>query len=117
MIRTFGALAAFALLAACAPSAPAPTPLTPSQSIEASCTARGGKIQNVGRIQMPTCVVPFADAGKACTDKAQCQGDCILSGNLEVQGPVTGQCQQSNRQFGCFAKVVNGQATRAICID
>jgi len=117
MIRTISALVAFAALTACAPSTPAPTPLTASQNLEASCTARGGKIQHVGRIQMPTCVVPFADAGKACTDKAQCQGDCILEGNMEDKGSVTGQCQQSNVQFGCFARVVNGQATRAMCVD
>jgi hypothetical protein len=117
MTRTIATLAAFALLTACAPSAPAPKPMTSTQAMEASCTARGGKIQNVGRIQMPTCVVPFADAGKSCTDKAQCQGDCILAGNFEDKGSVTGQCQQSSVQFGCFAKVVNGQATRAICID
>jgi hypothetical protein len=117
MIRTISALAAFTLLTACAPSAPAPTPLTASQGIEAACAARGGKIQNVGRIQMPTCVIPFADAGKSCTDKAQCQGDCILEGNFEDKGSVTGQCQKSNVQFGCFAKVVNGQATRAMCVD
>jgi hypothetical protein len=117
MIRTLGALAALALLTACAPSAPAPTPMTSTQAMTASCTARGGRIENVGRIQMPTCVVPFADAGKTCTDKAQCQGDCILEGNMESAGPVTGQCQKSNVQFGCFARVVNGQATRAMCID
>lgn len=117
MIRTLRALAAFALLTACAPSAPASAPPTAAQSLEASCAARGGAIQHVGRIQMPTCVVPYADAGKSCTDKAQCKGDCILEGNLESKGLVTGQCQKSNVQFGCFAHVVNGQATRAICVD
>ena len=117
MIRTLAALAAFAFLTACAPSAPTPAPMTSTQSMEASCSARGGKIENVGRIQMPTCVVPFADAGKTCTDKAQCQGDCILEGNLDREGPVSGQCQKSNVQFGCFARVVNGQATRAMCVD
>ena len=117
MIRTISALTAFVLLAACAPSTPAPKPMTATQSLEASCTARGGKIQNVGRIQMPTCVVPFADAGKACTDKAQCEGACILAGNLEAKTDVVGACQKTNVQFGCFAKVVNGKAENAICID
>ncbi|WP_029915447.1 hypothetical protein [Caulobacter sp. UNC358MFTsu5.1] len=108
------------LLAACAPAAQAPTPAAPSPTVEgaeASCAARGGSMQPVGRLQRPTCVVPYADAGKTCSDKADCQGACIAEGNLEAQGATTGQCQKTNVQFGCFAKIVNGKATAAICID
>jgi hypothetical protein len=102
------------LLASCAPTAvPAPAP----QVSEASCAARGGVIIKAGRLQAPTCAVPYADAGKACTDKAQCEGACILEGNLEAQGAVSGQCQKTNVQFGCFARVVDGKTTGAICID
>ena len=103
------------LLAACAPATQAPAPT--AQSADASCAARGGSMQPVGRLQRPTCVVPFADAGKTCSDKADCQGACIAEGNLEAQGAVTGQCQKTNRQFGCYAKVVNGKSTGAICVD
>ncbi|HJV40984.1 hypothetical protein [Caulobacter sp.] len=105
------------LLAACAPTA-APTPAPPSAQTQASaCSAQGGSIQPVGRAQIPTCVVPYADGGKACADKSDCQGQCVLEGNLEPQGPVTGACQKTNRQFGCYARVVNGKATAAICVD
>lgn len=107
---------ALSLLAACAPAAQAPAPTT-AQSADASCAARGGSMQPVGRLQRPTCVVPYADAGKTCSDKADCQGACIAEGNLEAQGATTGQCQKTNVQFGCFAKIVNGKATAAICID
>lgn len=115
MIRTLGALAAIALLTACAPSTPAPAPT--AQSAEASCAARGGSMQPVGRLQRSTCVVPYADAGKSCTDKAQCQGACIADGNAESQNAVAGQCQKTNVQFGCFAKIVNGKSTGTLCID
>lgn len=101
------------LLTACAPTAPAPA----LEATEASCTARGGVIQRGGKLQLPTCVTPYADAGKACTDKAQCQGSCILEGNLEPQTSVTGQCQKTSVQFGCYARVENGQTTGAICVD
>ena len=106
---------ALSLLAACAPAAQAPAPA--AQSADASCAARGGSMQPVGRLQRPTCVVPYADAGKTCSDKADCQGACIAEGNAESQGAITGQCQKTNVQFGCFAKIVNGKATAAICID
>jgi len=106
---------ALSLLAACAPAAQAPAPA--AQSADASCAARGGSMQPVGRLQRPTCVVPYADAGKTCSDKADCQGACIAEGNLEAQGATTGQCQKTNVQFGCYAKIVNGKATGAICVD
>ena len=111
---------ALSLLAACAPTAQAPAPSLPTgtaQSADASCAARGGSMQPVGRLQRPTCVVPYADAGKTCSDKADCQGACIAEGNLEAQGATTGQCQKTNVQFGCYAKIVGGKATGAICVD
>lgn len=113
-ILALTALAAL-LLAGCAPTA---EPAAPTAEILASaCAAKGGAIQPVGKAQIPTCVVPYADAGKACTDKSQCEGACILEGNLEPQESVTGACQKTNRQFGCYARVVNGKATAAICVD
>ena len=118
-MRKFSILAAasltLSLLAACAPAAPGPTQT--AQSEEATCATRGGSMQPVGRMQRPTCVVPYADAGKTCSDKADCQGACIAEGNLEAQGATTGQCQKTTVQFGCFAKIENGKATGAICID
>jgi putative hemolysin len=115
MIRTLAALSAIALLSACAPSTPAPAPI--AQSAEASCAARGGSMQPVGRLQRSTCVVPYADAGKSCTDKAQCEGACIAEGNGEPQNAVAGQCQKTNVQFGCFARIVNGKSTGTLCVD
>nr|WP_295107539.1 hypothetical protein [uncultured Caulobacter sp.] len=103
------------LLAACAPTA---QPAAPSaDNLVARCSAKGGSVQPVGKAQIPTCVIPYADAGKVCTDKAQCEGACILEGNIETTGEVAGQCQKTNRQFGCYAKVVNGKSTGAICVD
>lgn len=118
-MRKFSILAAaslaVSLMAACAPTAQAPAPA--AQSADASCAQRGGSMQPVGRMQRPTCVVPYADAGKTCSDKADCQGACIAEGNLEAQGATTGQCQKTNVQFGCYAKIVGGKATGAICVD
>ena len=106
---------ALSLLAACAPSAPGPQPT--AQSADASCATRGGSMQPVGRMQRSTCVVPFSDAGKTCSDKADCQGACIADGNAESQSATTGQCQKTNVQFGCYAKIVGGKSTGTICVD
>ena len=103
------------LLGACAPNA---QPATPSaENLASACSAKGGSIQPVGKAQIPTCVIPYADAGKVCTDKSECEGACILEGNIETTGAVAGTCQKTNRQFGCYAKVVNGKSTGAICVD
>ncbi len=106
-------------LSACAPTKPAPSASTPpsAEAQASACAAKGGTMTPVGKAQIPTCVIPYADAGKTCTDKSQCQGQCVLEGNLESTGPVAGTCQKTNRQFGCYARVVNGKATAAICVD
>lgn len=103
------------LLAGCAPTAQPAAPT--AETLASACSAKGGTIQPVGKAQIPTCVTPYADAGKACTDKSQCQGQCVLEDNLETQGEVTGACQKTDRQFGCYARVINGKATGAICVD
>ncbi len=103
------------LISGCAPTAQPTAPT--AETLASACAAKGGTVKPVGKAQIPTCVTPYADAGKACTDKSQCQGGCILEGNLEPQGAVTGQCQKTDRQFGCYAKVENGKATAAICVD
>ena len=103
------------LLAGCAPTAQPAAPT--AETLASACSAKGGTIQPVGKAQIPTCVTPYADAGKACTDKSQCQGQCVLADNLETQGEVTGACQKTDRQFGCYARVINGKATGAICVD
>lgn len=112
------ALTAVAALMLSACAAPSAQPAAPSANdLVAQCSAKGGSVQPVGRAQIPTCVIPYADAGKACTDKSQCEGACIAEGNLESQGAVSGQCQKTNRQFGCYAKIENGKATATICVD
>lgn len=105
------------LLAGCAAPSPQQAAAPSAETLASACSAKGGSIQPVGKAQIPTCVVPYADAGKACTDKSQCQGACIAEGNLESQGAASGTCQKTNRQFGCFARIENGKATATLCVD
>lgn len=119
------------VLGACTPQ-PAPSEGTPapeeaagqsfsrdmSAGDKASCTAGGGTVQRRGRAGVEQCVRPFADAGKQCTDSAQCQGKCVGdAGAASTGGAVTGQCQTDNRLYGCYAEIKGGKAVNAICVD
>lgn len=91
-----------------------------TQEAEAACTARGGKLRRVGRLQSVQCVVSYPDAGQRCTDGDDCQGDCRVDGNgaIPAEGAaVVGQCQQTNMSFGCFTRVEDGKADATLCID
>jgi hypothetical protein len=84
----------------------------------AQCRENGGEIRNVGILQLPSCVVPYADAGKTCSDSAECEGACLLLEQFVSDGTqATGQCQQTNSLFGCFATIEQGVANATICVD
>lgn len=108
-------------VAACAPS-PAPPADTPAviRSLSPSeCEARGGAMTPVGRMQTVQCVIRYADAGKACTDGAQCQGDCRTEPTVTAREgqSVRGVCQATSNRFGCFTTIRDGKAEATLCID
>lgn len=115
-------------LAACSP-APAPEPAVPTAEApeppptmtvtSSACTARGGEMRQVGRMQIWQCVVRYVDAGKRCTDGAQCEGDCEIAGNSGVApgARATGVCQADSDRFGCRTTIKDGKAEATLCID
>ncbi|WP_333592567.1 hypothetical protein [Brevundimonas sp.] len=114
--------AALALIAAsCAPAPiPGDTPARPVQSLSSSeCAARGGTMTPVGRMQTMQCVVTYGDAGKACTDGGQCQGDCRAQpdATLREGQSARGVCQATSNRFGCFTTIKGGKAEATLCID
>lgn len=116
--RPSAGLALFALLAlgACAPSA-VEAPAVSSEA--AACAARGGVMRPVGRAQSVRCIVRYADAGRACTDAAQCQGECLASsdGEPDQAGVVHGVCSADSNRFGCRTVIRDGKARPTICVD
>lgn len=108
------------VLAGCAPTeapaGPQSYPMEMSAADRSACTAKGGRVERRGRLGAELCVTPFADAGKACTDKSDCQGKCIATGNSPTP-PTAGQCQADDRLFGCFAEIDGGKAVNALCVD
>ncbi|WP_292035705.1 MULTISPECIES: hypothetical protein [unclassified Brevundimonas] len=114
-------------LAACSPT-PAPEPViahtdaepAPTMSVSSSaCTAQGGEMRQVGRMQSWQCVVKYADAGKRCTDASQCEGQCEIAGNSGVTpgAAAVGVCQADSNRFGCRTTVKAGNAEATLCID
>jgi hypothetical protein len=66
------------------------------------------------------CVIPYADAGKPCTDSGQCLGACLAeyqSGVFSVASGATGQCQADNAVFGCLGEVQHGRIDGFLCVD
>lgn len=134
---TFRALAVvsiLALLSSCtspsgsiadaAAQASAGGPRKASEAERADCSARGGAIVARGMLGSATCAVPYADAGKVCRDKSDCQGECRATAGAGAspirQGDtVVGRCDaDSQAGFGCFSLVSNGRAAQPeICVD
>ncbi|PJL76076.1 hypothetical protein B9Y61_00345 [Stenotrophomonas maltophilia] len=119
-----------ALLAACssAPTTVDTTTRAASSTPEADeayreardvdCQAAGGTLQRLGRLQREQCVIPYADAGKACSRKSDCSGQCLATGEVVAGVVATGTCQRdASQNFGCRQRIDDGKAQGTICVD
>lgn len=126
-MRVLLTLLAAVLLASCAPTATPPGPQvdlsvgygeTPTASQTAACSVQGGTYGRGGLAGMWTCVIPYADAGKPCSDARDCQGACRAAPNqTPVRGEAPGRCAASNSAFGCYSRVENGVVGPGLCVD
>lgn len=121
---------ALLLVAACAPVPASIFPPAVAQSAQASprdaaeqaeaaaCPAKGGHLDRVGKAQALRCIIRYADAGKNCTDGAQCLGQRCMGDPRDeaASGTVTGQCVATNDPFGCQTIIRDGKAA-TICVD
>lgn len=114
-----GLVASLALLAACAPAAPPAPPAAGQASLDpAQCSAAGGTVKPVCRLQRPQCVISYPDAGKACTDGSQCgSGKCVTDRDAAPGAPAQGVCKADNDPCGCVTPVVNGKVGAGLCVD
>lgn len=84
----------------------------------AQCKAQGGTVQGVGMFATPACVIPYADAGKACSDKSDCLGMCKADPHSVVGKPATGTCQRDNQDIlGCYNEIKSGRVVTGMCWD
>ncbi len=86
----------------------------------ARCAAAGGELKPLGRLQRVQCVAPYTDAGKACSAKSECTGQCLAQGETELVAgsKARGVCQTDvSQNFGCRQRIDNGVARGTICVD
>ena len=125
-MRIFFIVAAL-LLGGCAPSTTSSDerprdestgPGTAVRDAEA-CSNRGGTWRRVCLMGTWSCVMPYGDGGKSCSDKKDCTGQCRYEGSesLTPGSPAKGVCQRSSDPCGCFAEVRDGKIQPALCVD
>jgi len=107
--RTIAVVAGIALLCACV--------TRPQSPVDAkACRADGGVIQGVGMFATPACVRPYADAGKICSSRSDCQGACHAAQDAVIGEVATGTCQKNTHDHsGCHDGVEDGRVVPGMC--
>jgi hypothetical protein len=90
---------------------------TATEADPQACVARGGTMQRICLQGKLACVETYKDAGKPCTDKSQCFGQCRYAGRAAPGVSVVGECQRTSDPCGCFATVAGGKHQGMLCID
>lgn len=83
----------------------------------AQCDSLGGEIQRAGLLGWEHCILPYADAGKTCSDSAECEGRCLVNEMTDTGTALSGTCQADSNPFGCYTEMEDGEAGMAICVD
>jgi len=113
------------------PNDPPPRPTT-----KEACDACQGLWAVHGVEEIETCICKTNDEGRACTDGNDCQGECLLDGDAELnvmeqgdppRGYFKGHCAGYDTTFGCFRHIPDGiqsqlplvaeEAGPNICVD
>ena len=77
------------------------------------CRAEGG-FESRAPFGTPMCQMRYADAGKICSGKSNCAGQCLSDApenwqKIPVGTPIAGRCEVEKQSFGCYARVENGK--------
>ena len=115
--------AAPSLIALCTCTEPRHLPRLSALEAE-QCKGRGG-FESSGGFGEPICQFRYTDAGKACSGKADCEGECVSRPkdgspvpDLAAGTPMQGQCAAEQSLLGCFALVQGGKlVTGYQCAD
>lgn len=125
-LRSCAVVVLVALLGACSSAPPIADTATPTpeaseayrEARDVDCQAAGGTLQRLGRLQREQCVIPYADAGRSCSRKSDCSGQCLATGEVTAGSTATGTCQRDASQtFGCRQRIDDGKAQGTICVD
>lgn len=102
---------------------------SPPKRLEAtarrSCLAQGG-YESRSAFGFPICQFRYADGGKTCSGKVDCQGQCLISVDGPPEKPLpksgdwaNGTCQSEQYSPGCFVEIEDGRigSEGAFCED
>ncbi len=120
MIKQLASVLLVGLLTACSAPAERVTsnagPAVASVTNETECAAVGGQWTQLGRVPVKQCLRQTSDAGKACTDSEQCEGQCLAPEGSVDGTQVGGSCSVDTNPFGCQQRLRDGMAS-TICVD
>ncbi|MFH1968419.1 MAG: DUF5667 domain-containing protein [bacterium] len=89
-------------------------PIKLKKSEAEECTERGGVWRKWGIADFESCNLRTSDYGKLCTDKSQCDGQCIG----ENQESTSGKCSEWKATYGCRVFIQNGKVIGGtLCVD
>jgi hypothetical protein len=112
-IKLVSFLIVMILLTACSKSL-----VTKEKTVEHRCIESGGKMLSVGLLGTSECIIEHNDANKPCTSSDECEGDCIITPELQERGSETGICKHNTNRFGCFSSIEDYKKNTAIiCTD
>jgi hypothetical protein len=86
------------------------------------CRIEGG-YESRAPFGTPFCQFRYPDAGKSCTGKADCLGQCLSdapdnAAAVSVGTAVAGHCAAEKETFGCHARVEVGRLAEPYsCVD
>jgi len=91
----------------------------PPSEMVVACHSQSGRFVQQGRRGCYQCVLSYSDAGKACKDSADCEGQCKSASGFAQPNAKnqTGQCTSDSSLFGCYQIIKKGVAQPAICVD
>lgn len=89
-----------------------------------TCVASGG-YESHSAFGVPICQSRYADGGKACSDKTDCDGECrVDTDQMTSPMPQPGQslqgvCQTKRYEPGCYVVIQGGKVSSegAVCVD
>jgi hypothetical protein len=99
----------------------APVDLEKQKADEQACRAAGGQWGRYGVINhlcnVYTCAERTRDGGKPCSNRADCQHQCVTESAAVIGAPASGRCTSIVTSFGCFTYVDGGRIVGRICVE
>jgi hypothetical protein len=87
----------------------------PVSNNQKDCEAAGGKWERIGDSGQLRCNSATSDAGKACSDRSDCESFCWAGEGPEAYQKTSGTCYPWKYFKSCISSVNNGRTT-AICL-